>query len=100
MKKVGSSSAKRKKKSFLPDSPDKISKNNEELFVTITAQNKKTLIPQFCKSLFKYNLSELRTEIQDEVYEYEAELEVLLNKFPTPFTIVQEFYHIDIVNIG
>ena len=71
------------------------SKGNEELFVVVTSQNKETVIPQFCNELFKYNLSEQGTEMQNGLYEYEEELELLLNKFPTPFTIVQEFYHID-----
>lgn len=95
MKKSDNSSAPEKDGTILQESQDEKPNYNEELFVTVTSQNKVTVIPEFCTSLFKYNLSEVGTEIESELYEYEAELELLLNKFPTPFTIVQEFYHID-----
>lgn len=95
MKKTEDSSANKKIESISKDTPDKLQKYNEELFIVVTSHNKKTIIEQFCKALFEYNLSEFGTELQNDLYEYEAELELLLNRFPTPFTIVQEFYHID-----
>lgn len=68
---------------------------DEELFVVVDSENKENIISEFCRNLFRYNLSDSEREMDNRQYEYEAELELLIKKFPTPFTIVQEFYHID-----
>lgn len=64
-----------------------------EMFVTVTEENKNLVISDFCKAIFKYNLSEAGVDEQNELYE--EDLRELLDSFPRPYTIVQEFYHID-----
>lgn len=69
MKKTEDSSANKKIESISKDTPDKLQKYNEELFIVVTSHNKKTIIEQFCKALFECNLSEFGTELQNDLYE-------------------------------
>lgn len=67
----------------------------EELFFSVTEADKAERIPQFCNAIFRHNLSETAIDLDKDLLSDCRILEDLLNKLPCPFTIVQEFHHID-----
>ena len=58
----------------------------DELFINVTNENKKVIIPKFCAAVFGF-LPEL-TEEEDELVD-------LMNTLPLPYTIINESYYID-----
>lgn len=68
---------------------------DEEIFTVIDEENYITVIPEFCTSLIKYNLSGEGVSNTDVIYDYVTDLESLLNQLPRPYTIIQETHHID-----
>ena len=67
----------------------------DEIFIFVDNSNYKEIIPEFCKSIFKYSLFENETYDIDLIQLYIKDLEKLLSKLPMPYTILQEAYHID-----
>ena len=69
--------------------------NGNEIFTVITDDNYMQVVPKFCNGVICGILStgsRLRAEI---VSNYSNELIELLYILPRPYTIIQEFYHID-----
>ena len=65
---------------------------NEEILTIIRDEDYENVISSFCESVFVNSLYETSSE---DVCEYMLDLNNLLKQLPRPFTIVQEFYHID-----
>ena len=65
---------------------------SEEILTVIKDENYEDVISNFCKSIFRDSLYETSSEVE---WEYMLDLNDLLKKLPRPFTIIQEFYHID-----
>ena len=65
---------------------------SEEILIIIKDEDYESVISKFCESIFKDSLYETKSDV---VYHYMLDLINLLKKLPRPFTIVQEFYHID-----
>lgn len=65
----------------------------KRIFIYVTKKNRGKVIKDFCTDLFQTNLSEGRSKQGNEGIE--NELVKLLHCFPVPYTIVQEFHHID-----
>lgn len=65
---------------------------SEEILTIIKDENYEDVISNFCKSIFRDSLYETSSEVE---WEYMLDLSDLLKKLPRPFTIIQEFYHID-----
>lgn len=68
---------------------------NEELFIVIRNENYESTIGEFCKSLFRDSIYFIDSGKNDIIDNYMRELMQLLRQLPRPYTIVQEFYHID-----
>lgn len=75
-----------------------INENNQllrydnQIFTVITEENYEDVIHTFCEELYMAD-----SGVQDAkiARNFVQELEKLLKKFPRPFTIIQEAYHID-----
>lgn len=67
----------------------------EELFTVITEENHNEVIIDFCEAIFRDSVFESTSEKSDVVHDFILDLCKLLEKLPRPYTIVQEFYHID-----
>ena len=67
----------------------------EEIFTIITDENYEEIVPDFCKSIFKNSVFESSNTRNDVIDNYMLDLNKLLKQLPRPYTIVQEFYHID-----
>lgn len=65
---------------------------SEEIFTIIKDENYEDVIPSFCESIFRDSLYETSSDVMSD---YMLDLRNLLKQLPRPFTIVQEFYHID-----
>lgn len=63
-----------------------------EILTIIKDEDYEDVIPRFCESIFKDSLYETSSDV---VCDYMHELSNLLKRLPRPYTIVQEFYHID-----
>jgi len=67
----------------------------DEMFITISEKSKDEAIEKFCNEVFANALfDDQPAEILDAI-KGKLELKNILRRFPCPFTIVQEFYHID-----
>lgn len=65
---------------------------SEEILIIIKDEDYEEVISNFCESIFRDSLYEASSEV---VCGYMLDLSNLLKQLPRPFTIVQEFYHID-----
>lgn len=67
----------------------------EEIFTVITDEDYEEAILKFCEAIFKNCIFETSNTSKDVIYNYMLDLNKLLKQLPRPYTIVQEFYHID-----
>lgn len=67
----------------------------EEIFTIIADDNYEETILNFCKAIFKNSVFETSNTSNDVIDTYMLDLNKLLKQLPRPYTIVQEFYHID-----
>ncbi len=65
---------------------------SEEILTIIKDEDYEDVISNFCESIFRDSLYETSSEV---VCGYMLDMSNLLKQLPRPFTIVQEFYHID-----
>lgn len=63
---------------------------DEDIFIVINDNNFQDVISDLCEDIFTNDVFYIK-----QVQKYTSELEFLLKKFPRPYTIVQEVYHID-----
>ncbi len=67
----------------------------EEIFTVITDNNYKEVIFDFCEIIFRNSIFETVDTGSDVIHSFMLDLSRLLEQLPRPYTIVQEFYHID-----
>lgn len=65
---------------------------SEEILTIIKDEDYEKVVVSFCESIFRDSLYDTSSEV---VCGYMLDLINLLKQLPRPFTIVQEFYHID-----
>lgn len=88
-----------KKQSALDSSGNKLpidkSDYEEEIFTIITDENYEEMVSDFCEAIFKNSVFEASNTSNDVIDTYMLDVNKLLKQLPRPYTIVQEFYHID-----
>ena len=67
----------------------------EEIFTIISDDNYEKTVSDFSKAIFKNSVFETSNTSNDVIDNYMLDLNKLLKQLPRPYTIVQEFYHID-----
>ncbi len=68
---------------------------DEDIFTVILEEDYKEIISNFCEAIFRNTLFGTTDINSDVVNRYMHDLNALLECLPRPYTIVQEFYHID-----
>ncbi len=71
------------------------SEYEEEIFTVITDNDHEETIFHFCEAIFRNSIFETVDAGSDVIHGFMLDLSRLLKQFPRPYTIVQEFYHID-----